>query len=100
MTVTVVTTPEAEEQIQAIDTWWRNNRPAAPGLFAEELASCLGLLERAPQIGRVYRRHATVRGLRRVLLRASRYHVYYLERPDVVAVLAVWHSQRGQLPPL
>ena len=94
MSLPVVTTPEADTQIRAIDEWWRANRPAAPELFTEEL------LEQAPRIGKAYRRHPAVRGLHRVLLRATRYHVYYVIRPDAVAVLAVWHSQRDQSPEL
>ena len=31
-------TPEAEEQVDEIDLWWRANRLKAPGLFARELA--------------------------------------------------------------
>lgn len=27
---TVVTAPEADRQLEAIDDWWRANRPAAP----------------------------------------------------------------------
>lgn len=73
---TLPTTPEADAQIRTIDTWWRTNRPAAPDLFAEELANCFVLLEWAPKIGRPYSRHPSVQGLRRVLLRATRYHVY------------------------
>ena len=100
MNLSVVTTPESDTQIRAIDQWWRTNRPAAPELFAEELANCLVLLEQAPAIGKPYRRHPSAPGLRRLLLRATRYHVYYLPRAEVVTVLAVWHSCRGQLPPL
>lgn len=100
MKLAVVTTPEADEQIHTIDRWWRANRTAAPDLFAEELGRCFQLLARAPRLGRSYRRHPAVRGIRRILLRSSRYHVYYVERADVVAVLAVWHSHRGQAPPL
>ena len=100
MSLPVITTPEADAQIRTIDTWWRTNRPAAQDLFAEELANCLVLLEQAPAIGRPYRRHPSVPGLRRVLLRATRYHLYYVSQADRVVVLAVWHAQRGQSPPL
>ena len=100
MSLPVVATPEAEGQIRAIDRWWRANRPAAPGLFAEELANCFVILEQALRIGQPYRRHGSIPGLRRLLLRATRYHVYYVSRPEAVAVLAVWHSRRGQLPTL
>ena len=61
----VITTPEADTQIRAIGDWWRNNRPAAPDLFSEELAHCFVLLAQAPMIGKPYRRHASVAGLRR-----------------------------------
>jgi plasmid stabilization system protein ParE len=50
--MTVVVLPEAERQIRAIESWWREHRPAAPGLFAEELANALELISRVPGIGR------------------------------------------------
>lgn len=75
MTALVLLTPEAEAQIRTIDAWWRANRSAAPGLFTEELAAAFELLATAPQLGRAYR-HPTVPGVRRVLLRATRHHVY------------------------
>lgn len=99
MSLPVVTTPEADAQILAIGDWWRTHRPGAPSLFAEELAHCFIVLAQAPDIGKPYRRHSSVPGLRRVLLRSTRYHVYYVPRPDAVGVLAVWHSHRGQSPP-
>ena len=100
MSLPVITTPEADAQIRAIGDWWRSNRPAAPDLFSEELAHCFVVLAQAPMIGKPYRQHAGVAGLRRALLRATRYHVYYVPRSDAVAVLAVWHSRRGQPPSL
>lgn len=100
MSVPVITTPEADAQIRAIGEWWRTNRPAAPNLFIEELAQCFALPEQAPRLGKPYRRHLSIPDLRRVILRATRYHVYYVPRSDAVAVLAVWHARRGQLPAL
>ena len=100
MSLPVIIEPEAAAQIRAIDAWWAANRPVAPNLFTDELAHCLELLQQAPKIGKPYRRHRHLRGLRRMLLRATRYHVYYEPRADAVAVLAVWHSQRGQFPKL
>jgi hypothetical protein len=61
--------------------------------------SCFVVLTQAPDIGKPYRRHSSVPSLRRVLLRATRYHMYYVTRPDAVGVLAVWHSHRGQSAP-
>jgi plasmid stabilization system protein ParE len=95
----VRTTPEADAQIREIDDWWRSNRPGAPDLFLNELSDAVEILAAAPLIGRLYRR-SPVRGTRRLLLKRSRYHVYYVPRVDDVVVFAVWHGQRGVGPPL
>lgn len=99
MTVRLFIPPEVEEQIRAIDTWWRENRPAAPSLFVEELAVCFELLKSAPDVGRRYP-HPTVKGVRRLLLRSSRYHVYYTSGEDVVIILSVWNAVREAGPDL
>jgi len=96
----VLIVPEADEQIREINDWWRENRPAAPDLFAEELAAAISLIEVWPLVGR-RRRHRGVPGLRRVLLRASRYHVYYVPGDGSrLFVLAVWSAVRGRGPRL
>jgi plasmid stabilization system protein ParE len=92
----VVITPEAAVQVRAISAWWAANRSAAPKLFLDEFAHCLELIGEAPKLGKPYQRHPVLRGLRRALLRSTRYHAYY----DAVVILAVWRSQRGQLPEL
>ena len=92
-------TREAERHIETIDAWWRTNRPASPDLFEQELAGALDLIQTWPGVGR-RRRHRSISGLRRVLLRATRYHVYYASPPgsDTVFVLAVWSAVRGRMP--
>ena len=97
----VLVVPDAELQIRTIDGWWHENRLAAPALFAEELASAFELIASAPRIGR-RRHHRAVPGLRRVLLRATRYHVYYAPSLDGrrLFVLAVWSALRGKAPSL
>jgi plasmid stabilization system protein ParE len=72
---------------------------ASPNLFADELAASLAIVADAANIGRLYR-YSPVPGTRRVLLKGTRYHVYYVPRADEVRVLAVWHAQRGMGPPL
>jgi len=99
VTLPVRTTPEADAQIRDIDNWWRRNRLAAPDLFLHELTASFEILGDAPQIGRLYR-HAPVPGVRRLVLKGTRYHVYYVPGTDEVRVLAVWHAQRGIGPPL
>jgi plasmid stabilization system protein ParE len=95
----VVLTAAARDDAHLIDDWWRANRQAAAGLFVEELTAALALLEVAPEMGRPYR-HQIVPGLRRVLLRSTRHHVYYVTVDDTVRVLAIWSAMRGRRPSL
>jgi plasmid stabilization system protein ParE len=99
MTFAVVVSPEAEAQTNAIDSWWRENRTAAPDLFAQELSSAVATLELMPLAGRRVE-HPEVRGLRRILLRATRYHLYYVVADQTVLVLALWSAVRGAGPDL
>ena len=99
MNLPLQTTPEADAQILEIDHWWRSHRPSAPALFIEELTASFGIIGHAPNSGRLYR-HSPIRGTRRVLLKGTRYHVYYVPRSDGVTILAVWHARRGVGPPL
>ena len=99
MRLLVRVTPEAETQIREIDSWWRENRLAAPDLFLSELTESFDISAGAPQIGRLYRK-SPLRNARRLLLKQTRYHVYYVTMADEVRVLAVWHAQRGVGPPL
>jgi plasmid stabilization system protein ParE len=39
-------------------------------------------------------------GVRRVLLRRTRYHLYYRIVGDDIEILAFWHAGRGTPPPL
>jgi plasmid stabilization system protein ParE len=95
----VLTTPEADRQILEIDDWWRTNRQSSPDLFVEELTTIFELLSDAPSIGRSYRQ-SPVPNTRRVLLKGTRYHVYYVSGTTEIRVLAVWHARRGAGPPL
>jgi len=92
-------TLEAEAQIREIDNWWRRNRSAAPDLFLDELSAGFDIIGRAQMIGRLYRR-SPITGIRRLLLREARYHIYYVSIGSEVRVLAVWHARRGVGPPL
>lgn len=100
MTIAVVLAREAVEQSRLIDEWWRENRHAAPELFAAELASALSLLAEAPLVGRRYTQ-AQAPGLRRLHLRRSRFHVYYSYDADAsrVTIVTIWSAHRER-PPL
>jgi plasmid stabilization system protein ParE len=99
MPLPVVTSPEADEDIRLVDGWWREHRPAAPDLFVNELAEAFAILGETPEIGHRYPRPG-IPSLRRLLLRATRYHVYYVFDGKIAAVLSVWSAVRGRGPRL
>jgi len=84
-----------------VSAWWREHRPAAPQLFALELADALELLAATPTLG-IYYAKRRGRAIRRLLLPRSRYHIYftYDETADVIEVCAVWQATRGRGPSL
>ncbi|MBE7478982.1 MAG: type II toxin-antitoxin system RelE/ParE family toxin [Polyangiaceae bacterium] len=91
----------AQEQVEAIQQWWVEHRPAAPNLFKEELHAAVRLLEDWPELGTEYTA-APVPGVRRVVIGASRYHVYWEvdSASKTVTITAVWYGGRGAGPPL
>jgi plasmid stabilization system protein ParE len=93
----VVFTDRATLQARRAVAWWRENRPVAPDLLEQEIRSVLGLVASAPTLGAVAR-DTRVKNVRRVLVRRTRYHVYY--RVDAggaqLEVLALWHTSRRE----
>jgi len=91
----------AQQQSRVISRWWRENRPAAPKLFAQEMAEARRLLSRNPDLGTPFVERDGVL-VRRVLLRKTRHHVYYeIDRASgVVMILAVWGTPKAGEPPL
>ena len=83
----------AEAQIQQIDDWWRENRPAAPDLFTNEIDRACLALEDTPGLGVPYEPKP---GVRRLLLRRTHYYVYFVQNPEAVVVVAVWSTFRGR----
>ncbi|MEZ4410027.1 MAG: type II toxin-antitoxin system RelE/ParE family toxin [Polyangiales bacterium] len=95
----VIVSPEAEAQIRAIDDWWRESRTASPLLFLDEFAEGLEMIRHFAGAGQQVP-HPTVGRVRRILLRAVRYHVYYVEGESEVRVVAVWSAVRRRGPDL
>lgn len=97
----VYTTPEADAMIATAAEWWRGNRPKAPALLLEELWTAQKRLAEFPDAGNLVRRRGFP-GLRRLVLRRTRYHVYYRYFPeqDEVWVLALWGAMRQRGPRL
>ena len=94
----VRTTPEADLHILEIDSWWRTHRDKAPDLFEQELAMAFRTISSAPGAGKRYP-HEEAK-VYRLLLRSTRNHVYYVEHPDHVLIVAVWGAVKGAGPDL
>ena len=86
--------------IEAAD-WWKSNRPKAPGAFVEELERALQLISSQPAIG-ARAQNVKLAGVRRIRLARVRYHLYYrvAASPPRIEVLALWHTSRGESPPI
>ncbi len=95
----VVIAPQAEAQILLVDSWWRENRLASPDLFAQELANACATIAAAPEVGHRYP-HPNVAGVRRLVMRATRHHLYYVMGDEAVVVVAVWGAIKGSGPDL
>ena len=94
--------PRAHKRIKTIATWWwRENRPLAPPLFADELRDAVERLKNQPKCGTEYERVAGTL-IRRVLLPKSAQHIYYAvdEENDVIVIHTVWGARRGRAPTL
>ena len=91
----------ADEQLLRAASWWRANRPKAPGAVREEFARAIQVLAEQPHLG-ARARSDRVPDVRRLYLRRVRYYVYYriLEDTRTVQILAFWHASRGKEPSL
>ncbi len=101
MTRRVVLVDEAEQQLKSIDHWWVAHRQASPDLFLDELDQAIDLLSDLPDIGSPFKRTDRP-GIRRLLLRRSKYWIYYFHdrRRSIVFILALWSTFRGSNPSL
>jgi len=92
--------PTAERHIREAAQWWRENRPAAPDLLADELRRAFDLITSQPGIGPIAVDVRAADDVHRFHLSRVRYHVYYRVRGDGVEILAFWHASRGLGPDL
>ena len=72
---------------------------SAPLLFEHELKKYIALLRGHPSLGRAYP-HPEVPGILRVLMPATKFHIYYAHKvdEDAIEVIAVWSAVRGRDP--
>ena len=101
MTAKLVLSAQMVAHAHAAEAWWRQNRMAAPDLFAAELEKVLALITEQPAVGRPTPR-AEYPNLRRFELRRSRYYVLYEHdaATNELYVHAVWSAVRARGPRL
>ncbi|MBA3506730.1 MAG: type II toxin-antitoxin system RelE/ParE family toxin [Betaproteobacteria bacterium] len=92
-----ITARAAAEIERAANTWWRENRLAAPNALREDLKAALNLLPQKPCVG-VKVAGSRLSGTRRLHLGRIRYFVFYRVKGEDLIVLSVWHSSRGRGP--
>jgi plasmid stabilization system protein ParE len=93
-------TPRAIAEAKRIETWWRQNRPAVPDAFEQELNAALERIVQSPGLGSLYERVDMEVPVRRVLLPKTKNHVYYAVEGTELVVLTVWGTPRGRGPRL
>jgi plasmid stabilization system protein ParE len=94
-------TKSARARILDISRWWQTNWTKSPLLFRDELVAARSQIARVPSSGPAYA-SPEHRDVRRLLMLRTQYHLYYVidEEQRVVTILAVWHTARGNGPPL
>ena len=97
----VILAAKAAQQLHEIDAWWRDHRPDAVTLVADEFERCVELLENTPALGAPFRK-TSVSGVRRLVMKKTRHLVYHVHDPahSVVYVIAVWGMPKDGPPPL
>jgi len=101
VTARIVTTRVAEIDAHKARDWWRDNRPAAPSLFEDELTEALALLVEQPNAGKPAPRPDYPK-LRRLVMRRTRYLIFYEYNAESGEVLVrrIWSALRGRPPRL
>lgn len=91
--------PQAFQDVVAADIWWRGNRDAKD-IFSDEVSAAVMLLETAPRVGQRVKGRPHEGETRRLVLRRSRFLLFYEVEAERVIVLRVWHpAQRpGGVP--
>ena len=101
MTLRIEIEPQATAQLDELDLWWREHRPASRTSVLDEFERALGVLREQPGVGAPYTRGGA-RNVRWLRLRGTPYRLFYLHEPgsEVLSVVAVWSSVRRAGPPL
>jgi hypothetical protein len=92
-------TPRFKREVYREEKWWRENRPAAPNLFVEELIAAIEQAVTAPLGAKRYF-DASDANVRSIPMPKTRYSLYYTVYDGEVVLLSVWGGQRRRGPKL
>jgi toxin ParE1/3/4 len=89
MTLPLLITSEAEEDLADAKAWYQRQRSGLGMQFVLCVEATFEQIRRTPEAGT-----QVAPGVRRVVVRRFPYGVYYRIDPDQIAILAVYHSKR------
>jgi plasmid stabilization system protein ParE len=92
----VVVSDEALEQLREIEENWLPTR-AQKDVFNEELEELISLLASSPEMGTPWGSEGD-QLVRRCYLKRSRYHVYYVVKPEAVELSTIWSAKQAAPP--
>jgi toxin ParE1/3/4 len=89
MTLPLLITSEAEEDLADAKAWYERQRAGLELRFILCVEATLEQIRRTPEAGT-----QVTPGVRRVVVRRFPYVVFYRIDPDQIAIVAVYHSKR------
>ena len=89
MSLPLIITPEAEEDLADAKAWYERQRAGLGTRFVLSVEAALDHIGRTPQAA-----SEVLPGVRRVVVRRFPYGVIYRVDPDQIAVIAVYHNKR------
>jgi len=85
----IILSPDVETDIKAVALWYRHKEPSVGFRFSAELRLTLRLIAQFP-----YAFPVISADIRRALMKAFPYSLYFALKDDTVAVIALFHQHR------
>ena len=87
----------AKREIERLAEWWSVNRTAASGHVRLDVEGVLFVVTQHPRLGHKVENGRSVE-VRRYLMSRTQHWLYFRVKHDVIEVLSVWSTSRGQEP--